>query len=123
MGTYLINYVRVRDGAPGRDGLAQLKRTVEDYGGTWLSGREEPNGEDARGHWPVLVEFGTLTQAQAWYNSSRYENILRVYLDNAIDLLLVDGISPDFTMAGLAQERQLPRRKRVFGRARRTRGP
>ena len=51
----------------------------------------------------VLVEIGTMTEAQNWYNSCEYKNISHLYVDNAIDLVLVDGVSPDFTMAGFAQ--------------------
>jgi len=71
MGTYLINNVRMRDGVPNREGLSRLKRTVEEYGGTWLSHSGEPSVDDARGSSsPILVEFGTMTEAQNWYNSS-----------------------------------------------------
>ena len=107
MGAYLINSVRIRDGVPNQEGLAQLKRTVEAYGGRWHSHHEERRLEGARGKSLVLVEFGTMTDAQNWYNSSEYNNISHLYIDNAIDLALVDGVSPDFTMAGFAQERRL----------------
>jgi len=104
MGTYLINNVRMRDGVPNQEGLSRLKRTVEEYGGTWLSHSGEPSVDDARGSSsPILVEFGTMTEAQNWYNSSDYKNVSSIYVDNAIDLALVDGLNPDFTMAGFAQ--------------------
>ena len=103
MSAYLINYVRIRDGIPSQEGLAQLKRTVEAYGGRWHSDREELGLEGARGNSPVLVEFATMTEAQNWFNSCEYKNISHHYVDNAIDLVLVDGVSPDFTMAGFAQ--------------------
>jgi len=107
MGAYLINSVRVRDCVPNHEGLAQLRRTVEEYGGRWHSHHEERGLKGARGHSQVLVEFGTMTEAQNWYNSSEYNNIAHLYVDNVIDLALVDGVSPDFTMAGFAQERPL----------------
>jgi uncharacterized protein (DUF1330 family) len=107
MSDYLINYVRVRDGVPDHEALAQLKRTVEAYGGRWHSHHEERELGGARGGALVLVEFGTMTEAQNWYNSSEYTNISRLYIDNAIDLALVDGVGPDFTMAGFAQQRLL----------------
>ena len=114
MGAYLINYVRIRDGVSNQEGLAQLKRTVEAYGGRWHSHREEQGLEGARGNSPVLVEFGTMTEAQNWYNSSDYDNISHLYVDNAIELVLVDGVSPDFTIAGFAQERPLSHRTPLF---------
>ena len=102
MGAYLINNLRIRDCVPNIEGLARLKRTVEEYGGRWHSHQEERELEGARGNAQVLVEFGTMTEAQNWYNSSEYTNISHLYVDNAIELVLVDGISPDFTMAGFA---------------------
>ena len=106
MGAYLINNVRIRECVASNEGLAQLKRTVEEYGGRWHS-QEERAIDGARGKAQVLVEFGTMTDAQTWYNSSEYKNVAHVYVDNAIDLALVDGVSPDFTMAGFAEERPL----------------
>ena len=43
-----------------------------------------------------------MTEARNWYNSSEYMNILHIYVDNAMELALVDGVSPDLTMAGFA---------------------
>ena len=44
-----------------------------------------------------------MTDAENWYNSSEYVSISQTYVANSIDLVLVDGISPDFTMAGFAR--------------------
>jgi hypothetical protein len=49
-----------------------------------------------------------MTDAQNWYNSSEYDDISHLYISNAIDLALADGVSPDFTMAGFAPERAAP---------------
>jgi len=108
MGAYLINYVRIREGVPSHEGLAQLKGTVEAYGGRWQSHHQEQSLEGAGGNSVVLVEFGTMTDAQDWYNSREYNRISHLYVDNTIDLALVDGVSPDFTMAGFAQVRRSP---------------
>ena len=110
MGAYLINYGRIRDGVPNQEGLAELKRIVEAYSGRWHS----QGIEDARRNSLVLVEFGTMTEAQNWYNSSEYKNVSHLYVDNAIDLVLVDGVSPDFTMAGPAQERPMSPTRRAW---------
>src|SRR5262245_25263075 len=98
MGAYFINNVRVRDGVLNQEGLAQLKKTVEAYGGRWCC--EEQGREGARANSVVLVEFGCMTDARNWYDSSEYKDISHLYVDNALDLVLVDGVSPDFTMAG-----------------------
>lgn len=99
MSAYLINYVRVRDGIPSQEGLAQVKRTVETYGGRWHPPGEEQRLNCARA---ILLEFRSMTEAENWYNSCEYKDISHVYVDTSIDLLLVDGVSPDFTMAGFA---------------------
>ena len=99
MGAYLINHMRMRDGIPIQEGLAHVKRTVEAYGGRW-HGEQGLDRAEEKSH--VLVEFGTMTEAQNWYNSCDYQNISQLYVDNAIDLVLVDGVFPDFTMAGFA---------------------
>jgi len=107
MATYLMNELRIRDGIASEDGLAHVKRTVEAYGGRWHADRADRPLEAARQTSLVLVEFGNMSQAQNWYNSTEYGNVSRLYVENAIDLMLVDGVSPDFTMAGLAQERSV----------------
>ena len=104
MGAYLINNVRVRDCVTRHEGLARLRRTVEEYGGKWHSPHDEREPY-AAARSEVLVEFGTMTEAQTWYNSSEYNDVAHLYVDNAIDLALVDGVSPDFTMAGFTEER------------------
>jgi uncharacterized protein (DUF1330 family) len=104
MGAYLINHVRMRECVTNCEGLAQLRRTVEEYGGRWHASPDERALEGARRNSQVLVEFRTMTEAQRWYDSSEYHDIARQYVENSIDLALVDGIGPDFTMAGFAQD-------------------
>lgn len=103
MGTYLINDVRARSGLRDEEALAQLQKTVEAYCGRWHSQRQHPDCERARDRSLVVVEFETMTAAQDWYNSSDYDTVSRLYVDNAIDLLLTDDVGPDFTMAGFAE--------------------
>jgi uncharacterized protein (DUF1330 family) len=103
MGAYLMNAIRMRDGIPNEQGLAKVKRSVEAFGGRWHSPGEAQWSEGDRTNALILVEFADMTQAQTWYNSADYRNVSRVYVDNAIDLALADGLSPDFTMAGFAQ--------------------
>ena len=84
-------------------GLAHLKRSVELHGGRWYSYDQERGVDGGQDNSRVLVEFRNMTDAENWYNSSDYVSILQTYVANSIDLALVDGISPDFTMAGFAQ--------------------
>jgi uncharacterized protein (DUF1330 family) len=103
MGTYLINHVRIRNGIAKQEALAQLKRTIESHGGRWYSYDKEPSVDGGQDNSRVLVEFPNMMAAENWYNSSDYLSISQTYVANSIDLALVDGINPDFTMAGFAQ--------------------
>jgi uncharacterized protein (DUF1330 family) len=105
MSTYLINHVRLPDGIRDQEGptyLEQAKSIVELYGGRWLAPPQKSQMEGVPADTAVLVEFASIMEAQNWYNSSEYQNIAHLCPDNAIDLILVDGVSPDFTMAGFA---------------------
>lgn len=43
--------------------------------------------------------------AQSWYNSPEYQKILHLRVNNAIsDPILVEGVSPGFTVAGFAKQ-------------------
>jgi uncharacterized protein (DUF1330 family) len=107
MATYLINHLRIPGGVPNEEGLSyleQVESTVKAYGGKWLAQGE---GRVVEGAWPgsvVLLEFPSMETAQRWYNSSEYQRILHLRTDNAIsDLILIDGVQPDFTVAGFAR--------------------
>lgn len=46
-----------------------------------------------------------MANAKAWYNSPEYQKVLPLRTNNTInDLILVDGVRPDFTTAGYAQQ-------------------
>ena len=102
MSAYLINYACIPDGIPRPEVLAQVRRTVEAYGRRWHLHWEERAFAAARVNSAALVEFGSMKDAQNWYNSCDYKKISHLYADTAIDLVLADGVSPDFTMAGFA---------------------
>ena len=108
MSTYLINHLRIPGGIPNEEGLSyleQVERTVKPYGGKWLGQGEV---QVLEGAWPgslVLMEFASMAVAQNWYNSPEYQRILPLRVKNAIsDLILVDGVSADFTVAGFARQ-------------------
>jgi hypothetical protein len=53
----------------------------------------------------VLMEFPSMTATLNWYKSLDYQRILPLQADNAIsDLILVEGVRPDFTVAGFARK-------------------
>jgi len=50
------------------------------------------------------MEFPSMANAQRWYSSPEYQEILPLRVNNAIsDLVLVEGVGPDFTVAGFAR--------------------
>jgi uncharacterized protein (DUF1330 family) len=108
LSAYLINHLRIPSGVPNEEDLSNLEQvesTVKAYGGRWLAQGEV---QVVEGAWPgsvVLMEFPSMTDARNWYNSSDYQKILHRRVNNAIsDLILVDGVRPDFTVAGFAQQ-------------------
>ena len=108
MSTYLINHLRIPGGVPNDEGLAYLERveaTAKPHGGEWLAQGEVRVLEGA---WPgavVLMRFPSATDAMNWYNSAAYQQILHLRVNNAVsDLVLVDGVGRDFTVAGSARE-------------------
>ena len=108
MSTYLINHLRIPGGIPNDEGLLyleQVEATAKAYGGQWLA---QGGVRVLEGAWPgavVLMKFPNMTDAVNWYNSPDYQAILHLRVDNAIsDLILVDGVGPDFTVAGFARQ-------------------
>jgi uncharacterized protein (DUF1330 family) len=108
MSTYLINHLRIPGGIPNAEGLSYLEHveaTAKPYGGEWLA---QGGVHVLEGAWPgaaVLMRFPTLSDAMNWYNSPDYQKILPLRVNNAVsDLVLVDGVGRDFTVAGLARE-------------------
>jgi uncharacterized protein (DUF1330 family) len=111
MSTYLINHLRIPGGIPNDAGLSyleQVQNTVKPYGGKWLA---QGDVQIIEGAWPgsvVLIEFPSATNARAWYSSPQYQKILPLRLNNAIsDLILVDALPADFSVAGFAQQIRL----------------
>ena len=83
--------------------FAPAPDTVKPYGGRWLA---QGDVLVVEGAWPgsaVLMEFPSLAAAQDWYNSAEYQEILHLRTDNVIsDLVLIEGVGPDFTVGGFA---------------------
>ncbi|MFF3460428.1 DUF1330 domain-containing protein [Streptomyces sp. NPDC002730] len=108
MTTYLINQLRI-PGIPQEENLAyleQVEATTAPYGGKWPAMDAEV--QVLEGAWPgsvVLLEFPDMAKAREWYNSPEYQKILPLRTDRTIsDLILVDGVGPDFTPVGYAQQ-------------------
>lgn len=108
MSTYLINHLRIPGGIPNDEGLAyleQVEATAAPYGGEWLA---QGDVRVLEGAWPgavVLMKFPSTLDAMNWYHSPAYQRILHLRVNNAVsDLMLVDGVGRDFTVAGFARE-------------------
>ncbi|GHJ34547.1 DUF1330 domain-containing protein [Streptomyces sp. TS71-3] len=108
MTTYLINQLRIPGGVPGEDGLSYLEQvedTVRAYGGRWLA---QGAVDVLEGAWPglaVLLEFPSHADARNWYDSPEYERIRPLRTGSSIsDMVLIDGVPADFTVAGFARE-------------------
>ena len=111
MSTYLINHLRIPGGIPNDEGLSyleQVEATAKPYGGEWLA---QGDVRVLEGVWPgalVLMRFPSMSNAMNWYHSPAYQKILHLRVNNAVsDLVLVDGVGRDFTVAGVAREIRL----------------
>ncbi|WFE98915.1 DUF1330 domain-containing protein [Micromonospora sp. WMMD964] len=109
MSTYLINHLRIPGGVPTEESLRYLElvqATTEAYGARWLA--VDAAVQVIEGAWPgsvVLIEFPDAETAKAWYNSPEYQEILSLRTAHTInDLILVDSVGPEFTVAGYAQQ-------------------
>jgi len=82
-----------------------MEGTVKPHGGRWLA---QGDVKVVEGAWPgsvVLIEFPSMADAENWYRSPQYQKILHLRVNNAIsDLILVQGVRPEFTVAGFAKE-------------------
>lgn len=81
--------------------LQQIDATLEPFGGRFVV---HGNPADLRdGQWQgdlVLIEFPDLGQAQAWYDSPAYQDILALRTENSVcDVLLVGGVAPGYRAA------------------------
>lgn len=108
MKTYLINHLRIPGDVPNNaalDYLDQVEATVAPFGGKWLA---MGPGTVTEGSWPgavVLMEFPSREQADNWYNSAAYREILPLRVHNAIsDIVLIDALPGDFTVKGYAAD-------------------
>lgn len=108
MTTYLINHLRIPGGVPNEAGLSyleQVEKTARPHGGEWLA---QGDVRVLEGAWPgavVLMRFPSLDHAMDWYQSAAYRKILPLRVNNSIsDLILVEGVSPEFTVAGFARQ-------------------
>ena len=77
--------------------LQRIDATLQPFGGRFIVHGGEY--EVMEGDWPgtiIIIEFPSRAQAQAWYKSDAYQEILALRTDNSrSDVILVDGVDPD----------------------------
>ncbi|MEU6659101.1 DUF1330 domain-containing protein [Streptomyces sp. NPDC046821] len=78
--------------------LEHIQATLDPFSGRFVI--HGPPAEVVEGNWPgsmVLIEFPSLAEARAWYDSPAYQAILRLRTDHIEgDLLLIEGVGPDY---------------------------
>ena len=103
MPAYAIAHMtEVRMGPEIVDYIRRIDATLEPYDGRFLV-HGDNNLEVMDGDWSgtvVVVEFPTREQAEAWYASDAYQEILRLRTDNTEGgAVIVDGVAPGYRAA------------------------
>ncbi len=85
--------------------LERIQATLDPFSGHFVI--HGPPTEVVEGTWPgsmVLIEFPSLAEARAWYDSPAYRAILRLRTDHIEgDLLLIEGVGPNYDPAQRAR--------------------
>ncbi|MCX4411376.1 MULTISPECIES: DUF1330 domain-containing protein [unclassified Streptomyces] len=85
--------------------IERIQTTLDPFGGRFLV-HGAPERDVREGTWPdalVIIAFPSLTDARAWYDSSAYQELLPLrtrHIDG--DILLIDGVAPDYDPAATA---------------------
>ncbi len=75
MACYLVADMHITDPVLFREFVEAVPATVEKYGGRYLirGGKFEVAQGDWTPHRVVVIEFGSMDRAKAWYDSPEYE--------------------------------------------------
>jgi len=95
MAAYLIGNIEVTDPAAYEDYKKGVAATVAAYGGRSLA-RAGAMMEVMEGDWVpkrlVILEFPSVAQLKAWYNSPEYKPLLEIRLRSAkSSLVMIEG--------------------------------
>lgn len=96
MAAYLIVDVKVSDPEVYKGYTKLVPATVEAYGGRFLV--RGGNAETVEGDWIpnrlVVLEFDSVEQAKAWYDSEEYREPKRIrHAASHANMILVEGVS------------------------------
>jgi uncharacterized protein (DUF1330 family) len=94
MAGYIIADIEITDTAEYQTYSQQVAATLEPYGGKFLTRGGQP--ETLEGDWKskriVVIEFSSVEQARAWYDSPEYSAIKGIRQRSAVsNILLVRG--------------------------------
>jgi uncharacterized protein (DUF1330 family) len=95
MASYIVADIEIADPYEYQTYAKQTAATIERYGGKFVVRGGEP--ETLEGDWKtkrlVIIEFPSIEQAKAWYNSPEYSAIIGIRHHSAISkMLLVQGV-------------------------------
>ena len=78
--------------------IERIQDTIDPYGGRFIV--HGPAVDVREGEWPgtiVILEFPTVEQARAWYESPAYREILPLRTEHIrCDTIIADGVGPDY---------------------------
>ena len=98
MSAYIfLNISEFTDDAKMEEYRRHVFSTVEQFGGRYLivGGEQTVLEGEKELEFPVLIEFENPEQANRWYNSEEYRNILQLRLEATKgNLVLIDGFTP-----------------------------
>lgn len=94
MAGYIIADIEITDPAEYQTYAQQTAATLEPYGGKFLARGGQP--ETLEGDWKskriIVIEFSSVEQARAWYDSPEYSAIKGIRQSSAVsNILLVRG--------------------------------
>ena len=95
---FLFNLLEITDDAKMEEYRRGVFATVEQYRGRYLviGGNPQPVEGDWRPGFLVLIEFENLEQANRWYNSDEYRDLLALRLEATRgSCVLIDGFNPN----------------------------
>ncbi|GLX38204.1 hypothetical protein Sros01_42770 [Streptomyces roseochromogenus] len=88
--------------------LQRIQATLDPFAGRFVI--HGPPAEVIEGSWRgsmVLIEFPSLAEARAWYDSPAYQTILHLRTDHIKgNLLLIEGVGPNYHPAERAHKLQ-----------------
>lgn len=84
--------------------IERIQATLDPYEGRFIV--HGPSVDVREGEWPgtvVIIEFPTVDQARAWYESPPYQEILPLRTDNIEGTaIIVEGVPPDYDATATA---------------------